>query len=358
VRAHTLDSSRIGPTEGLSQVDRGTGGNVGYRRKESSGSNSLLSSSSLSMRTPTGSGSDFLREPVVNTVANSINAQWVRAANLQTEFEDRFVEWLICMGHSLHCLDHSLTRELFHEHLKSGRVIPGRKKARTTITDRLVNEVESVVDGALNNRKICVSTDTWSDTRNRSFSNWCGRTDMGSRALIAVVHNKNTSKKDAAFYLKQCKEILTRIKRSGGKTVALVTDNASVMKKTQLLLKEVPEWKDVEMIGCFPHVINLFFNDVFGRIKVIISLKSLTVTSAAKYDANRAAALAYDSADLWEECTDEDDGDLERDTITEDLFASKRSGVKWSDIDEESNGGYSLPHIHFLCLFITKFVRL
>lgn len=124
----------------------------------------------------------------------------------------------------------------------------------------------------------------------------------------------------------------------------MVSDNASVMKKSFDLLKT--EFPHVVFVGCHCHGINLFFNDVFG--KKFVGVKPLASDPSA-------ADAVVDDLVLEVPSVDDDEEDLPLVEDAEDpLRDAQFASFKWKDIVA---GEYTLPQLAVIATKITSFFR-
>eukprot|EP00762_Andalucia_godoyi_P000503 ANDGO_05265.mRNA.1 hypothetical protein PHYSODRAFT_457372 len=183
---------------------------------------------------------------------------------------------------------------------------------------------------------LTLSSDTWSNQRNESITNCVAICD-GEAVFFGAEHSPMQSKTAEYYALFLDKAI--SLHNIHDKVAGIVTDNASVMHKSWRLLQ--PKYPETLFVGCHAHMLNLFFNDVFSKIKCRpVSSRNL-----------ETASQTVEMDDVVREVELEDDLELDDSIAGND---NALNGVKFSDI---SPGEYSLPQIAFVAQKITTFFR-
>jgi hypothetical protein len=131
---------------------------------------------------------------------------------------------------------------------------------RHHLLDDVSGEVAEKVEAVLNDcRWISILSDGWSGVQKRHILNII----MQANGVPMFAGNIFTDEAsvNGEYQFERFKEI---IEKNGGveKVAALITDNASVMRKTWKLTREHFEGK-IWTYGCTPHGLNLLFKDIF-----------------------------------------------------------------------------------------------
>lgn len=217
-----------------------------------------------------------------------------------------------------------------------------------TLLPRLDKEVSEQTILLLKNAEhITLVTDSWSNQRNKSITNYVAMTP--DPVFFRAIRN-SAAVKNAEYIAADINEAIRSC--PVGKLRAVVTDNAPVMKKAwRLVCKENP---DVACLGCFPHALNLFFNDAFSKM-----------TDMPRHEADRflvdsvpqSCGITLDSDADWVADDIPTGEHIDADVDDDETFVQQQADqgeTSWRGI---RTGTYSLPQVAFCATAITKFFR-
>lgn len=278
-----------------------------------------------------------------STTHIAVREYFDNAAEKQKGFEMDTVKMLVLCNLPLSLPDN----EFFRNYTKkwTGLQIP----SRSVLNKRLLPELSQVVATETRQklsdaRYITLATDSWSNFRNESITNFVALTPKP--VFWRAIRNTSTPK-DAAFYASQIKNAIEGLPDRNVLS-GIVTDNAPVMKAAWKILQ--PEYPNVHFVGCFAHGLNLFFSDIFSKM---VELPFDGGTESASCINSSPEDLSWTTSS-WPFLNDDGQGDSEMDDDIHSPTGSACERVTWSCIVV---GKYSLPSVAFLHKAIALWFR-
>jgi hypothetical protein len=214
--------------------------------------------------------------------------------------------------------------------------------------DRLVGEVDTHVREEIDVMlakadHISLASDSWTNLRNESLTNYVAHLPTGPVFMQARENLGNT--KDGVYVGKQILEVIEQMPEDAReKVVALVTDNASVMKSAWQVVHAARP--NIDCVGCHAHGINLYFNDVFSKLRrKLVQNHPPHVPTVLQQD-DDAENCSIGEADFVE-CLNENDE-------VEGNDDQRQARSSWKNM---TLGSYSLPEVAFISSQIAQFFK-
>lgn len=134
--------------------------------------------------------------------------------------------------------------------------LPSRKKLSEKLLDNVFDETKHSVETLINESiNMCLITDGWSDLVNEHWTNYILTTP---RPVFFTAHPTSDIRQNGETIAENIEKVIIEVGPS--KISALVTDNASVMKKAWRLLEL--RYPKIFFLGCISHSLNLLVGDI------------------------------------------------------------------------------------------------
>ncbi|MDO9013221.1 MAG: DUF domain-containing protein [Polynucleobacter sp.] len=257
--------------------------------------------------------------------------------------EERLCNLIVALNWSFNVFDHPEFRQFFKDEFNY--TPPSATTIHRRILPAAIQDVRQAIREKLANAQhITLSTDSWTNQRNESITNFVAICE-GTPVFFAAVHSIMQIK-DSEYYAQLTEQVIADA-GIASRLVGVVTDNASVMRRMWDRLQQ--KYPDTTFVGCHAHGLNLFINDVFSRI---------TVPPVDQRFGILTVPVSVDDEDELEDVGGVDD-DVD-DTMEAEPASSGRKKVpsfrslKWNTI---VIGEYTLPQIAFIALKLTVFFR-
>ncbi|GBB95101.1 hypothetical protein RclHR1_24790001 [Rhizophagus clarus] len=134
--------------------------------------------------------------------------------------------------------------------------LPSRKTLSTTLLDKVYDSTKNEVNNLINSANyICLISDGWSNMMQEHWTNYLITTP---RPVFFSAHQTGEIKQTGENIAADLDEVISKIDHS--KLSAIITDNASSMKKAWKLL--AIKYPKVVFLGCVAHSLNLLIGDI------------------------------------------------------------------------------------------------
>lgn len=134
--------------------------------------------------------------------------------------------------------------------------LPSRRKLSTKLLDYVFNETKCDVESLINkSTNMCLISDGWSNLVQEHWTNYILTTP---KPVFFTAHPTGEIRQNAETIANDLEKIIIEVGPS--KISALITDNASVMKKAWKLLEL--KYPNIFFLGCVAHSLNLLIGDI------------------------------------------------------------------------------------------------